>query len=255
MEGVYDDQAWVYDAAFSWDVTEEVAWLLDRFGPEAKRLLEPGCGSGRLMPAFAEHGVEVVGIDRSPTMLERARRRMAESGLPPPRLEQADMASFDLRERFDGALCPINTFGYLESFEEAASHLACVGAHLRPRTRYLVQLDLRDPDHPGSPAVWEAATPRTRIRCTWSGRGVDKESKIEIQVSRFEILTGPKAGEVYEDLHRMRAWSWSDWSDLVEGSAFKLVAAYAGTGTRWRQLEVGPGLDGLPLTWHELQRT
>lgn len=70
-------------------------------------------------------------------------------------------------------------------------------------------------------------------------------------MSRFEMLAGPRAGQVFEDLHRMRMWSWVDWNGLIEGSAFRQTAAYDG----WRRVvKLGLEPDGRPLTWHELER-
>ncbi len=119
MNRLYEDRAWLYDAAFSWDIEDEVTWLLERFGGSSKRILEPGCGSGRLMAALSRRGVEVTGVDRSQTMLDRARRRMEALGLSAPRLERGDMAAFELGTRFDGAVLPINTFGYIRTYDEA----------------------------------------------------------------------------------------------------------------------------------------
>ncbi|HEY0636447.1 MAG TPA: class I SAM-dependent methyltransferase [Pseudonocardiaceae bacterium] len=57
------------------DVEHTWAWLTrlglpTRFG----RVLDFGCGVGRLSQALAAHADEVVGVDISPTMLEQARR-------------------------------------------------------------------------------------------------------------------------------------------------------------------------------------
>lgn len=257
MSRLYGVRAWVYDAAFSRDVQDEVNWLLERFGAGCGSLLEPGCGSGRLLAPFARRGLEVAGVDLSAPMLERARRRLADEGLRPARLARADTTNFDLGERFDGAFCAINTFSHLLRVEDAMQHLACMAAHLRPGARYLVQLDLRDPRGP-SPAgsTWEVRTARGTIRFSWSARGgADLVTRIETQVSRFEIIGGPAAGRVYEDLHAMRLWSWRDWEALLAGSRFRQVAAWAGDRRGRAPLAPGPGLDGLALTWHELAVT
>jgi hypothetical protein len=60
---LYSDDAELYDIAFGWDVGDEVDWLLERLGHHCRHLLEPGCGTGRILDAFASRGVEVVGID------------------------------------------------------------------------------------------------------------------------------------------------------------------------------------------------
>ena len=254
LDELYENRAWVYDAAFSWDVQEEVSWLIDRFGGGPKRLLEPGCGSGRLMPAFAKRGVQVVGVDSSEAMLGRARRRMDEAGFPSPQLLQADMVEFEVGDQCDGAYCPINTFSYLRTDDHAWGHLECVAACLPREARYLIQLDLCRLDvYPfGLEANWDVATPEGPMHCTWTGKSFDASTKIEVQVSRFEMMAGPRAGQVYEDLHRMRMWNWLDWQTLIEASAFDQVGAHDGSR---RRVTPGPELDGQALTWHELQRT
>jgi SAM-dependent methyltransferase len=76
MTKLYEDHADLYDLAFDWDVSEKVAWLRARFGSACRSVLEPGCGSGRIVEALARRGVEVVGLDRSAAMVEAARRRL-----------------------------------------------------------------------------------------------------------------------------------------------------------------------------------
>ncbi len=68
----------------------------------ARRVLDVGCGGGRLTVALAQAGAEVTGIDTSGERLEQARRRAARSGVA-LRLLEADLneplpfpdASFD----------------------------------------------------------------------------------------------------------------------------------------------------------------
>lgn len=55
----------------------------------ARRVLDAGCGSGRLTVALASAGAEVTGIDTSTERLEGARRRAVEAGVE-LRLVEAD---------------------------------------------------------------------------------------------------------------------------------------------------------------------
>jgi SAM-dependent methyltransferase len=60
MTRLYEDHADVYDIAFAWDMGDEVAWMHARLGEGCRSVLEPGCGSGRIVEAFARRGVEAV---------------------------------------------------------------------------------------------------------------------------------------------------------------------------------------------------
>ena len=68
MSTLYDDYADLYDIAFSWDVSNEAAWLEQRLGSGCRSVLEPGCGSGRMLEALAR-GVG----SRSPVSTSRSR--------------------------------------------------------------------------------------------------------------------------------------------------------------------------------------
>lgn len=84
------------------DVAAAVAWLSHLgFGPPWRRVLDFGCGAGRLSQALAAHAGEVVGVDVSPPMLEVA-RRLDEAGRctfvlnSASDLGQFESSSFDL---------------------------------------------------------------------------------------------------------------------------------------------------------------
>jgi hypothetical protein len=169
------------------------------------------------------------------------------------------MSDFSLGAIVDGAFCAINTFGYLHSRRTAEAHLDCVYRHIPEGGRYLVQLDLRSPstwDCSDSTfdSEWEMNSAVGRVRCTWLPRGVDRERQIETQFARFEIMTGMRAGEVYEEVHEMRIWDWAEWQDLVHGAGFDQSAAYDGRTESRSPLSVDSGLNDVPLVWHELVR-
>ena len=253
----YDDHADLYDLVFSWDVEDEVGWLLEKLGPDVRVILEPGCGSGRMFPGFTRHNVEVIGVELSATMLKRATDRMASLNLPPPQIVQGDMADFDLSRTVDGAICPINTFGYLHTTADAQSHLDSVARHLPAGRKYLVQVDLKDTTNftPAPSEQWEEIdADGIPIRTTWGSRSFDPDSLIEMGFSRFEILDGPRQGQIVENTHRMRVWNWDTWSALINASAFQQAGAYHGDQEGRPALPLGPNLNDSRLTWHELVR-
>lgn len=257
-ERTYAAAAALYDVAFSWDVTREVAWLCDRLGSGVRRIIEPGCGSGRMFPAFAQHGIEVAGVDSSETMVVRARARMAALGLPLPHVLAADMRRFDLGAVFDGAVCPINTFGYLLDEDAADEHFVTMARHLRPGARYLLQVDLLDTsvsvDYARDDCQdWTAEQGGVRVRCIWSALAFDAWTGLQTEQARFEVLSGPDAGRVFEDEHVVRKWSWADWQQLLDRSPFELAAVYDGDAeSGYPVLPFDEGVEDGHLTWHEL---
>jgi SAM-dependent methyltransferase len=92
-------------------------WLDDQISPlglatmeharlaQGERVLDVGCGCGQTSLQLAERvgpGGEVVGVDISTVMLERARARAAEAGVANVRFENADAQTFAFEpERFD----------------------------------------------------------------------------------------------------------------------------------------------------------
>ncbi|MFC7817120.1 class I SAM-dependent methyltransferase [Streptomyces sp. NPDC057367] len=99
--------------------------------PPGARVLDAGCGTGRVLIQLAHLGYDGVGVDRDASMLAVARRNA-------PRLTwlQADLAEFDpaaadLGPGFDLVVAAGNVFPLLAPGTEAAVAAALAGA-LRP---------------------------------------------------------------------------------------------------------------------------
>jgi SAM-dependent methyltransferase len=248
MTRLYTDDAELYDIAFGWDVEEEVDWLYDRLG-RPRSLFEPGCGSGRMLESFARRGVEVAGIDLSPRMIELARERLGDRG----EVSVADMTDFGLGRTFDSAISPINTLLHLTP-QQLARHLDCMTRHLEPRGAYLVQVGLIDAasHDPFAGSHWEESRGGTALRCDWSDEEVDFERGISRQRSRIEVLEGPRAGEVIEEIHEMTLWTPETWAAAVDASPFREAATYDG-GRKGERPQVDRTATG-GLLWHQLER-
>jgi ubiquinone/menaquinone biosynthesis C-methylase UbiE len=79
--------------------------------PSGSWILDVPCGYGRHAVALAVEGDHVVGLDRSPTQLDEARRRRGSA--TEPRLVRADYRQIPLAGgTFDGALVLHSSLGY-----------------------------------------------------------------------------------------------------------------------------------------------
>ncbi len=100
-----------------------------------ERVLELGCGSGRVLAAMAEAGSDVVGLELDEGMLEAARERLDRAS-PEVRertsLIRGDMRDFRLPQRFDRIVVPFSGLYCLSSPDELDACLRCVRAHLAP---------------------------------------------------------------------------------------------------------------------------
>jgi 2-polyprenyl-3-methyl-5-hydroxy-6-metoxy-1,4-benzoquinol methylase len=89
-------------------------------------VLDAGCGTGRVAVELARRGIDVVGVDADPDMLERAQRRR-----PELTWVLADLATLSLDGRFDVVVMAGNILPFAEPGSRAAIVATCAG-HLAP---------------------------------------------------------------------------------------------------------------------------
>ena len=123
----YTDFARFYDEIMGdrGPAIERVQGSIARHMPDARSLLELGCGTGAVLAGLAP-GLSVTGIDLSPEMLAIAARTV-----PGARLVQADITSFALGASFDVVICVFDTLNHVpafgawsEVFDRVHEHLA-----------------------------------------------------------------------------------------------------------------------------------
>src|SRR5205814_1288099 len=95
-----------------------------------KRVLEPGCGSGRLITEMAKRGYQATGFDLSEPSLEYLRQRLRRLKLRAT-AQNGNMANFRFPGKFDAVFCPINSFRHLTEEADAQRHLHCIADSLR----------------------------------------------------------------------------------------------------------------------------
>ena len=150
MSSAYDAWADVYDAVYSY-VRDDLPFYVREARRVEGPVLELGCGTGRVAIALARAGVEVVGVDFSPRMLEAARRNIADAGDLPGKitLVEADMRGF-APERVGGpfglALIPFRAFLSLLSVPDQISALRNLKRHLAPGGELIIDLFVPDLD-------------------------------------------------------------------------------------------------------------
>jgi SAM-dependent methyltransferase len=100
------------------------------------RVLDLGCGSGRVTALLAPVAAEVVGVDLSPELLARARARLADRSNV--RLLRADMRQLAFHEPFDLVVAANDPFSHLLADGDRACALDLVARHLAPGGRFVL---------------------------------------------------------------------------------------------------------------------
>lgn len=113
------------------------ARLVDAMLPRGARVLDAGCGPGRVGGELARRGHTVVGVDVDPVLVEAAR-----ADHPGPDWRVGDLAELDLpaegvTEPFDAIVCAGNVMTFLATGTEV-DVLRGFAAHLAPDGRALV---------------------------------------------------------------------------------------------------------------------
>lgn len=139
---LYEEIAPYYDLLHD-GLTEDLDLILALAAESGDPILELGCGTGRLLCPLARAAHEVTGLDSSPTMLARARDRLARWG-PRERafvhLVAADMTAPALaREWYRLALVSYNTFLHLPPAQTLRAARA-IYRHLQPGGRLFLDL-------------------------------------------------------------------------------------------------------------------
>jgi SAM-dependent methyltransferase len=116
--------------------------------PDGARMLEVGCGPGRLSIRLArKHGFDVTGLDLDPAMVDRARAnadRRADFGRRQPAFLIGDVASLAFP---DGSFDLVVSTLSMHHWADPTAGLAEIGRVLRPGTRALIW-DFRPGDRP-----------------------------------------------------------------------------------------------------------
>jgi SAM-dependent methyltransferase len=125
----------------------DVVFYTDR-AARARRVLELGCGNGRITLPIARSGIEIVGVDLSEVMIRDLEARLLdepEDVRARVELRVADMRRFKLRGVFDLVICPFNAFLHLYSRKDVEGFLACVRRALAPRGTLAFDVSIPDP--------------------------------------------------------------------------------------------------------------
>ena len=107
------------------------ARLMDALLPPRSRVLDAGCGTGRVAAALQERGHTVVGVDADAELVAAARQDFPAPTFVVGDLSVLELGAFGIDEKFAGAVLAGNVVTYLAP-ETEVSAMRHVAAHVIP---------------------------------------------------------------------------------------------------------------------------
>lgn len=113
------------------------ARFVDAMVPRGARVLDAGCGPGRVAAALTAVGHTTVGVDVDPVLIDAAREDHPDGTWVVGDLAELDLAAHEIPEPFDVVVCAGNVMTFLGHGTHAPV-LARMRAHLAPEGRVAV---------------------------------------------------------------------------------------------------------------------
>jgi SAM-dependent methyltransferase len=220
-----------YDALNSFLVAD-IPFYVEEARKAGSTVLELACGTGRLSIPVAQSGVEIVGLDLSPSMLAHARTKAKAAGVSIEFVE-GDCRLFNLGKKFGFIFMAFNSMQHLHDYASLAALFANVRKHLakggrfvfdvfnpkveilaRPSGERRLEREYQDPDGRGTMAfehsgTYDDASQVSYIQCYFVRRGANSE---EIEVRE-------------EQLH-LRSFFPQELDLLVRSQGFEILQKY-----------------------------
>jgi SAM-dependent methyltransferase len=198
LAGGYDQYRFVadfYDYVVPYRGRPDVAFFVDAAKESGGRVLEVGCGTGRILIPTARAGVEVVGLDLSSHMLAVCRQRLAheaEGVRSRVKLVQGDMRTFDLEATFALVTLPFRPFQHLLTVADQLSCLSNIRRHLIEGGRLVLDLFNPSLDLLANPRLGEEYGDEPEFEAPDGRRIVRRQRTVACdrfeQVNQFELI-------------------------------------------------------------------
>ena len=205
-------------------MTEDVPFYTELAGEADGPVVELAGGTGRVaIPVAKATGRRVIGFDRSPAMLAKARAAVAEAGVD-VELHEGDMRELVLDEPAALVYCPYRSLLHLPTWHDRRRVFERVAAALRPGGRFAWNAFVFDPHiavrmdgvarpHLDSETLWEYVAHRP------------EDNRIDITAYLGQPGLEPR---------NLQLW-WltrSEWEGLIDVAGLEVEALYGWFDTR-----------------------
>lgn len=192
------------------------------------RVLDVGCGTGRLLLDYLGNGIDIEGADNSPEMLHLCREKAGELGLNPT-LYQQSMEDLDLPHHYRIIIVPSSSFQLVTDGTDARKTMGNFFRHLDPGGLLIMPFMFLYQEGTALETDWVQDGERERpedgvVIRRWSRAKYDLEKQLEHTETRFERIA---AGEITSSEYHSRSPA-TRWYTQVQARDLYLQAGFTG---------------------------
>ena len=218
---------------------DDVPFYLGQLPSPDARVLELGCGTGRVLIPLAAQCRRIVGVDASEAMLAQCRQKLQAAGLPESkaRIVLGDIADLELGESFDYIIAPFRVMQLLITDAALDGLFRTIGRHLAPGGTCI--LNAFRPFLPRERMVKEWASDKEvldyaarvdggRITRHHACRRLQTDPLVVCPEFIFRRYEGDRLAEETVEPLNMRCFYAEEFTALIESHGFRITACWGG---------------------------
>jgi len=196
-------------------------------------VLEPMCGSGRFLIPFLERGIDIDGVDASPSMLQACHARCEKKGLH-PKLYQQFLQEMELPRQYSYTFIPAGSFGLLTNPGDATEGLQRLYRHLLPGGKLILEIEttFAQPEAPGKWHEWRLTRPDGAELVFSALPAYDETSQLQHNIHRYQLFINDHLIESEVEYFLLRLYEPTRFQHLLEDAGFtaiRVAGAYGDT--------------------------
>lgn len=219
-----------YDVSFSHEMQEELAFIMAVFSQDnsnKKRLLEPACGTGRLIIPLCRKGFDCTGFDLNENALKYLDEKLKRNHLK-ANIFKSDMTKFKIpTKKYDGAFCTVDTFRHLLTDAQAKQHLINIAKSLKKNAIYILGLHLIPKQGiTTKTSRWTSKRGQLTVNTSMALIEHDKRKRTETLKVTLNAKTKQK-NHKYNSVYKLRTYKFSEFMKLIKSTQlFEIEGIY-----------------------------
>lgn len=194
--------------------------LIKKYRPDAKSILELGCGTGRHATIMRGLGYEIFGIDRSEALLRVSKSRGVEC-------EQGDIMTFHIHRNFDVCMAMFHVISYLNADGDLETALRNIRDHLVTKGLFIFDVWFTPGVLHLLPQVREKKASDEQVEITRTAYPSMDNSNNTVTIKYNFTVTNKETDTVnsFEELHMLRHFDIPEIEMIAKQSGFSMLKA------------------------------